>query len=166
MIDLIQSLWGYHVWRRRKLCQCLMTVSDDDFNRPVAYSVGSLKEQMIHTMFAEALWHSRVHDEPRPNFNIADFPDCVAVDRQWEQVSERWQAAIDSMTEAELNRRVHFARLNGKQHSHLARDIILQIINHATDHTAQMLQLIHSYGGETFEQDFSFYLRDTEKETD
>jgi hypothetical protein len=29
-----------------------------------------------------------------------------------------------------------------------------------------MLQLIHSYGGETFEQDFSFYLRDTEKETD
>jgi uncharacterized damage-inducible protein DinB len=159
MIDLIQTLWGYHVDRRRKLCESLMTVSDEDFKRPVDYSVGSLKQQMVHTMWAEALWYSRVHGEPRPNFNIDDFADCNAVHQQWEAVNARWQATIDTITEAELMRAVHFSRQNGDQHSHLVRDIILQIINHGTDHTAQMLQLVHSYGGQTFEQDISFYLR-------
>jgi uncharacterized damage-inducible protein DinB len=38
--------------------------------------------------------------------------------------------------------------------------ILLHVVNHGTDHRAQVLRALHDFGAETKEQDFIFYVFD------
>jgi uncharacterized damage-inducible protein DinB len=46
------------------------------------------------------------------------------------------------------------------RYEHKIGEVLIHVVNHGTDHRAQMLRLIGDYGGQTFEQDIIFYLRE------
>ena len=49
--------------------------------------------------------------------------------------------------------------LHQEHYQHKIGEALIHVVNHSTDHRAQMLRLIGDYGGQTFEQDIIFYLR-------
>ncbi|MCA9883603.1 MAG: DinB family protein [Anaerolineae bacterium] len=160
MLDYIHLLMNYSRWAHHKTWDCLATVSDEDFGKPIPYSVGSLHQQMVHVMWAEDLWFSRVHQLPRPDHSHLTLPRRTDVRAAWDAVEGRWKAYVDGITEEELNRVVTFMRGNGEQLNFPVWQIIVHMVNHGTDHRGQILRIVHDMGGETFEQDMFFYLRE------
>ena len=153
-------LINYNYWAHRQLWDCILTISEADFKKPVSYSMGSVHEQVVHVIRAEAMYYARIHAEPIPEFNHLDYPDYASIRAKWDEVEGRWRDYMAGITDTEINRPQEFIRANGERYVFKVGALIMHMVNHGTDHRAQMLELIHGYGGETFAQDMLYYMMD------
>lgn len=164
-LDHIRLVWDYNYWAQHKLLDCLETVSNEDFLKPVPYSIGSLREQSAHTMWAEALWlYHRIQGQARIEWTAQDYPDVPAIRQRWTQVENDWRTYLEQLTDSDLSRVIEMKRLDGQTHHHSLSEILLHVPNHGTDHRSQMLRIIHDFGGKTFEQDMIYYFRELNAE--
>lgn len=136
-----------------------MTVSTEDFERTIDYGIGSLHNHAVHTMWAEALWLSRIQEEPAVRWTASDYPTVESVVENWKIVESNWRAFVGDLTDDDLQKVFTANALSGTYH-HKIGEALIHVVNHSTDHRAQMLRLIGDYGGQTFEQDIIFYLRE------
>ncbi len=58
-----RRLIDYSYWAHRRVWDCIMKLSDEQFARPSDYSIGSLHAQVVHTMSSEDLWLRRIRNE-------------------------------------------------------------------------------------------------------
>ena len=149
----------YTYWAHRQVWGCIIELSDEQYTRPCDYSVGSAHEQVVHTMGAEWLWLQRVRGvAPDPFLQPEDYPTRHNVRVRWDQVEEGWRAFARELSDDQLDRVIEYISINGNtKRTQPLWEGLAQIINHATDHRAQTLALIHAVGGRTIAQDFVFY---------
>lgn len=158
--DYIQLIWNYNYWAHHKLWDSLMTISDDDFIREVNYGIGSLHKQVVHTMWAEALWLRRIKGQERINWTRDDYPTREAVIERWKLVEQDYQNYLKNISQDELDREIDvYSQAYEQSYTHSIAEILIHVVNHGTDHRAQILRLIGDYVGETFEQDMIYYFR-------
>lgn len=162
MLKWIKTGIDYNYWGHRKLWDSIMTVSEKDFVRHVDYSIGSLHTQVVHIMWAEDVWYSRIHQLPRPDYTTAEYPTRALIRAKWDEVESNWRTYVGTMNADQLEQVFDVVRANGERHKRTVQDSIMHMINHGTDHRAQMLRIIHDFGGETFAQDIAYYLREQE----
>lgn len=160
LLDYIKTIWDYNYWARDRIWPCIASVSEEDFSRPVEYSIGSLHAQVVHVMWAEDVWLHRLQNKPVPTYTTVDYPTRSDILAKWREVESSWHTYIAALTEAELQRTFLMTRANGEQYTHRPIETLTHIVNHSTDHRAQILQLVDRYGGDTVEQDMIFYFRE------
>ncbi len=156
-----RRLIDYSYWAHRRVWDCIMKLSDEQFTRPSDYSIGSLHAQVVHTLSSEDLWLRRVRGEaPTPAFESTDtYPTRAAIRARWDEVEAAWRAFGAALTDDQLEQPFTFRSITGnKVRTQFVWEGVTQILNHATDHRAQILALIHQVGGATVEQDFIFYV--------
>jgi uncharacterized damage-inducible protein DinB len=161
LLSHIKRLYDYTYWAHHRVWQhAILPLSDEQYHRPLAYSIGSIHQQVVHTMSAEWMWFSRMRGEtPRAMLDPADFPDRPAVRARWDEVEAMVRAYLEALSEADLDRRFEYRTTGGTPDSQPLGEVLLHVVNHGTDHRAQMLAQIHAMGGPTIEQDLIFYLR-------
>ncbi|MFN8447164.1 MAG: DinB family protein [Anaerolineae bacterium] len=149
----------YTYWAHRQVWGCVAELSDDQFTRPCDYSVGSVQQQVVHTMGAEWLWLQRVRGEqPEPFLQAEDFPTRPAIRARWDEIEAGWRAYVAALTDDQLEQPLVYTSITGgARREQILWEGLAQIVNHATDHRAQTLALIHQVGGRTLAQDFIFY---------
>lgn len=154
-----RRLIEYTYWAHKRVWDCAMALSDEQFNRPCDYSMGSVKDQLVHTMAAEWLWLERLKGtSPDALFSSADFPTRDSIRAKWDEVEADWRAYVAALRDEQLDEILHYTSITGRAPRQTPRwEALSQIINHGTDHRAQTLSLIHQLGGKTIEQDFVFY---------
>lgn len=154
-----RRMFDYTYWAHRQVWACITELNDEQYNRPCDYSVGSVHEQVVHTMGAELLWLQRVcRVAPDPFLSATDFPDRDAVRARWDQIEADWGAFAAGLQDEHLAENIEYVSISGNtRRVQPLWEGLTQIINHATDHRAQTLALIHQVGGRTIEQDFVFY---------
>lgn len=156
-----QMLYDYNYSARDKVWGCVTALSDAQYTQPLDYSVGSIHEQVVHMMAAEHIWFSRLTGtSPDRLWNGADFPDRDAVWEKWQQVEQTVRSYIGALTDEQLKLECHYNKTSGAPDSAPIAGILLHVVNHATDHRAQTLAMIHTLGAETLPQDLIYYLRD------
>jgi uncharacterized damage-inducible protein DinB len=157
--DYFRRLFDYNYWAHRRVWECVEALTESQFTQPCDYSIGSIHDQVVHTMAAEWLWLSRVNGvSPDSLFATADYPTRAAVRAKWDEVEAGWRSFVKPLQDKQLDDVVEYVSLTGKatRYSPLW-EMLTQILNHGTDHRAQTLALIHQVGGKTVEQDFIFY---------
>ena len=160
-LDYIRTIWDYNYWGYYKILKSLATVSAEDFAKPIPYSIGSLNEQIVHVMWAEALWMSRIKGQPRPEFGASDYPTLDSVHEKWASIESDWRSFVTNLSESDLERKIESLQVKtGKIFYDALSQVVVHVVNHGTDHRAQMLRIIHDFGGETFEQDMIYYFRE------
>ena len=154
-----RRLFDYNYWAHRRVWGCIVALSDEQFYRPCDYSIGSLREQIAHTMGAEWLFLQRVQGTSPSSIPSAEtHPTRESIRAYWDTLETDWRAYLDGLRDEQLDGKITYTSLNGKvQRTQPLWELLTQILNHSTDHRAQTLALIHQLGGETLEQDFIFY---------
>lgn len=154
-----QGMIDYTYWAHHLIWECVLDLSEEQYRRPCNYSVGSVHEQVVHTMGAEWLWLQRLRGEqPDPFLQPGDFPTRGDVRARWDTVETEWRAFRDGLTDERLAQNIIYTSIHGnKRREQPLWEGLAQIINHGTDHRAQTLSLIHQVGGRTLEQDFILY---------
>jgi uncharacterized damage-inducible protein DinB len=154
-----RRLFDYNYWAHKLVWGCTIELSDEQFYHPSDFSVGSVHEQLVHTMFAESLWLERAKGIwPNTDIDAKDYPTREAIRSKWDEVEGNWREYVGALRDEQLEDIFTFISINGKAKREIAQwEALSTIINHSTDHRAQTMALIHQLGGKTVEQDFVFY---------
>ena len=156
-VQELQTMQAYQRWASQKLWNCLEQLSDAQFDTDLHYSMGSLRNQVAHTIDVEGWWIKYLHtSELRFGYAPLDGPRAELWSC-WQSIMDATEAYLATLTPAELHREVH-----PEEGLPAIRvwQALLQVFNHATDHRAQMLAGLHKLGGPTFEQDYVYFLYD------
>lgn len=160
-LDTIRMLYDYHYHASGLVWDCVVELNDVQYTQTLDYSVGSIHEQVVHTMAAEYIWFSRLNGQsPDRLWTGADFADRDAVRKQWDAVEQTVRTTLGRLTEADLGRNLHYKSTSGAPYATPLTGVLLHVVNHATDHRAQTLAMIHTLGGRTVAQDLIDYLRE------
>ncbi len=156
-------LYEYNAWAHQRVWDCVCELSEADYRQPWDYSVGSVHEQCVHTLGAEQLWLRRLQgqDATWPPDPMTDA-SRDAVWEKWLAVQSGWRALLADMSDADLKREMTHTRISGATEGVVISLVLQHVVNHATDHRAQILARIHQLGGRTTDQDIIAYHRDTD----
>jgi uncharacterized damage-inducible protein DinB len=155
-----RRLFDYTYWAHRRVWECVMALSEEQFTRPCDYSIGSVHEQVVHTMAVEWVWLERVRGvSPEALFAAQDYSTREVVRAKWDEIEAGWRAYLDGVDDAQLNELLVYTSIKGRARRETPLvEVLAHVVNHGTDHRAQTLALIHQLGGKTLEQDIVFYL--------
>ena len=155
--DAFRQLYNYHFRENRKLWDSYITsLSQDQFTLPVAYSIGSVRDHIVHLTEVDNIWFSELGGltEPALPF-MAESDDRVMIRQQWDAVEEMMRKYLEGLRDEML-----FAKpiILEEDRDLTVWQVLLHVVNHGTDHRAQLLRLLNDLGAKTASQDYIFYV--------
>lgn len=161
-LDAIRTLYTYHFALYTKLWASIDHLTDAQFVTDVPYSIGAVRNHVVHLMSVEQRWFARVLGQSLPErLEYEDYTTRAAARADWDPIMARLQNDVQhTLTEADLARPVAYEvrRPQGTvAHTSAVWEILVHVVNHGTDHRSQLLRILHDYGAPTFEQDMVIY---------
>lgn len=148
----------YHFTENRNLWDsAIRSLSYEQFKQDVDYSHGSLRDQIVHIISVDDTWFSGLRGVPiPPPLNPADFPDQESIRAYWDRVEKDMRGYLAELRDDMLSDQP----LEGEDEDLIVWQVLLHVVNHGTDHRAQILKLLNDLGVETISQDYIFYVYD------
>lgn len=151
-----RHFYNYHFAQNRQLLDAYVAqLSAEQFVQAVDYSLGSVRNQLVHLMSVDETWFSglRGGEFPEP-LDPDKFPDLATLRAYWANVETMMRDYLANLQDADLQTRP----LDGEDADLIVWQVLLQVVNHGTDHRAQILRLCHDFGIKTSSQDYIFYV--------
>lgn len=156
--DAFHHFYNYHFAENRKVWEHVASLSFEQFTQKVDYSRGSVREQLVHLLDAEDMWFSELRGaqplEPLPE--TVDTDDRDAIRAHWDKVEENIRAYLADLQDEQLFSKP--IKEPEEDKDLIVWQVLLHVVNHATDHRAQLLRVLHDLGVETKYQDYIFYV--------
>lgn len=158
--DAFRYLYEYHFTENRRLWDnCISPLSSEQFTRTAAYSHGSVRDQIIHLAAVDAGWFGELSGvQPSEPFPAASFDDRETIRTKWDRVEQSMRAFLAQLRDDMLYEKP--IKEPEEDTGLIVWQVLLHVINHGTDHRAQLLRLVHDLGVKTSSQDFIFYVYD------
>lgn len=157
----IETLLDYHYGVFEAVWVCVNRLNARQFVAESDYSLGSVRNHLVHCMNVDDRWIARLKGlAPPARLAPADFPDQAAARLKWERIQEGVLQSARSMTDVALNESIWVELPDRFPEARRFNrwEILLHIVNHGTDHRAQILLRLHQLSANTFEQDFILHL--------
>lgn len=155
--DAFRELYEYHFRANRRIWdQCVVPLTDEQFKRKVEYSVGSVRNQVVHMLNIDDRWFCGLR-----GLKVTGLLNPVYFHKR-DVIRSRWDGV-------EADMRVYLAGLRDDmlvEQPFMASDedpmrlwqVLIHVINHGTDHRAQLLMILNQLGVKTFPQDYAFFV--------
>ncbi|MFZ2096190.1 MAG: DinB family protein [Anaerolineales bacterium] len=157
--NAFRYLYEYHFSENRKIWDAyIASLSPEQFIQNVGYSQGSVRNQIVHLMSVDDTWFSALRGGEIPEtLNPADYHNLKTIRAHWDNIEQKMRAYLGNLHDAMLFEKP-FAE--GEDKDLLLWQVLLHVVNHGTDHRAQLLRLLNDLGVQTGPQDFIFYVYD------
>jgi len=157
--EAFRQFYNYHFSENRNLWDTyIASLPYDQFIQPVSYSHGSARNQVVHIMNTDEAWFSSLRNVEIPEpFTPADFDDRDLIRARWEVVEQNMHDFLSKLQDDMLLRK---PIPDGEDKDLILWQVLLHVVNHGTDHRAQLLRLLHDLGIKTGPQDYIFYAYD------
>jgi uncharacterized damage-inducible protein DinB len=155
-----RHFYDYHFTENRKLWDSYVTpLSYEQFTQHVGYSHGSVRDQIVHLISCDELWFSELRGVgPSEPFPPANFDDRKIIRAHWDSVEQSMRDYL-----AELRDDMLFDKPIEEPEEDkglIVWQVLFHVVNHGTDHRAQLLRLLNDLGVKTTSQDYIFYVYD------
>ena len=151
-LELIRTFIEYHMDMTRRVWDSIDQITEEQFLADDAYSRGSIRNLMVHLASTDRRWLAGLKNlEDVGHLKFEDYSTRAAARAIYETVMKDLTEYIPTFTEADLN-------TSNDKVAEPRWQILLHIINHGTDHRSTVLQRLHEFGAQTFDQDFVIWL--------
>ncbi len=159
--DAFRHLYGYHFAENRAMWDRYITqLTGEQFTQPVDYSRGSIRDQIVHLMDADAVWFSELRGvEPPEEVAPAAGDDRTQIRARWDHIEQDMRGYLSTLRDEML-----FTQpIQEPEEDQVIYvwQVLLHVVNHGTDHRAQILRLLYDLGIKTTSQDYIFYVYET-----
>lgn len=156
--DAFRHFYNYHFSENRKVWEHVAALTFEQFTQPIGYSRGSIREQVVHLLDVEDVWFSELRGaqpaEPLSETVTADDRDAIRA--RWDKVEQNIHLYLADLQDEQLFSKPITDPEEDK--NLIVWQVLLHIVNHATDHRAQLLRALHDLDIETKSQDYIFYV--------
>ena len=157
--NAFRHFYNYHFAENRKIWEHVASLSFEQFTQVVEYSCGSVREQVVHLMDVEDVWFSELRGvEPSEPLPAGDVDDREVIRAYWDKVEQMIRAYLAVLQDDMLFSKP--IKEPEEDKDLVVWQVLLQVANHATDHRAQLLRVLHDMGIKTESQDYIFYIYD------
>jgi uncharacterized damage-inducible protein DinB len=157
--NAFRHFYDYHFAENRKIWDTNITsLSHEQFIRNVDYSAGSVRNQIIHLISVDDAWFSglRGFDIPK-SLDPGAFDDRNTIRAHWDKIEQNMRDYLAKLRDDMLFEKP-FA--DGEDKDLILWQVLLHVVNHGTDHRAQLLRSLNDLGVKTAPQDYIFYVYD------
>ncbi|TAK11099.1 MAG: hypothetical protein EPO32_13310 [Anaerolineae bacterium] len=156
--NTFRRYYDYHFAENRKTWNdYIKDLPEDLFNKDVNYSQGSVRNQIVHLISVDEAWFSDLRGKGIPDSpDPATLQDKDAIRAYWDSVERFMGEYLETLQDGRLNEKP----LKGEDENLILWQVLLHVINHGTDHRAQILRQLNDMGIKTGPQDYVFYLYD------
>jgi uncharacterized damage-inducible protein DinB len=155
--NAFRHFYDYHFAENRKLWDYVTPLPQEQFTQAVTYSRGSVQDQILHLISCDDVWFSELRGvEFAGDLNPADFHDRESIRAHWDNVEQKMRDYL-----AELQDEMLFDKPIEEPEEDkdlIVWQVLLHVVNHGTDHRAQVLRLLNDLGVKTEYQDYIFYV--------
>jgi uncharacterized damage-inducible protein DinB len=156
--DAFRHFYNYHFTENRQIWDhYIAPLSPEQFTQPATYSHGSVRDQLVHLMEVDEIWFSELRGvEPTDPLPSSTVDDRAAIRAHWDSIEQSMLAYL-----AELRDEMLFEQPiqePDEDRNLIVWQVLLHVVNHGTDHRAQLLRLLTDLGVKTTSQDYIFYV--------
>ncbi len=158
--DAFRHFYEYHFTENRKIWDSyVMPLSHEQFTQTVDYSHGSVRDQIVHLINADDTWFSELRGvEPSEPFPPANFDDRANIRTHWDSVEQSMRDYLAALQDDMLfDKPIEEPE---EDQALIVWQVLLHVVNHGTDHRAQLLRFLNDLGVKTTSQDYIFYVYD------
>jgi uncharacterized damage-inducible protein DinB len=157
--DAFRHFFNYHFSENRKIWEHIASLSFEQFTQAVNYSHGPVRDQIIHLIDVEDVWFSELRGvEPLEPLPSSGVDDRDVIRAHWDKVEHNIHVYLASLEDDMLFSKP--IKEPEEDKDLIVWQVLLHVANHATDHRAQLLRVLHDLGVETKSQDYIFYVYD------
>ena len=157
----IKLLFDYHYGMFDKVWDSVSGMATEAFVAESDYSMRSVRNHLVHCMNVDDRWLARLRLQKPPDLlTPSNYPDQATVRSEWNVIRGRVLTYVGGLEDAELDESIQVAlpsRYSTPRQS-TRREVLHHMVNHGTDHRAQILARLHELGARTIEQDLVLYL--------
>jgi len=133
MATLLTELYKHNLWANLCLFDVCAPLRDETLDTAIDGTFGTIRKTLAHITGAEESYVARMTGRERP----APLPDTPRVDEMRERVQRSGEALIAIAAETDTDRTLQFV-YQGEPQSVPLSILLIQAINHATDHRSQI----------------------------
>ncbi len=166
--EWFNNLHKYNTDSNLKLWNCIKELTDDQFTKDINYSQGSIRNQMIHLAAANNRWLARLSSTALPtNVNNEDFSTIASAYSFCTDIDRNLETYVNTLNDSFINSSIAYSIPSLATPDEFINksdnvwQILFHIVNHGTNHRAQVLRILHEFNAPTFEQDYMYHVWNT-----
>ncbi|MBD0373780.1 MAG: DUF664 domain-containing protein [Pyrinomonadaceae bacterium] len=130
-LHALRVLWEHHWWSFEEFLTAAFALSDEEFQRELGLSYGSVHGILAHIIGAEQVWLKRVVAGESVSIipGTQEMRDKAAIKEAWEMTKVGWQRVLQ---EGRMERVIHYRNTKGQEFS----DPLWRLMAHLVDHSA------------------------------
>lgn len=157
--DLIRSFYDYNTWANERIMTMATELTTAQFVAAGNASFSSIRNTLVHTMWAQWNWLLRWRGEPNPpHFDPVEYPDAAAVWARWDAIDGETQTFVAGVDEAALDAICRYVNSQNEPMAYPLWQQMLHQVNHGTQHRSEVAVILTEYGHSPGLMDFIVYL--------
>jgi uncharacterized damage-inducible protein DinB len=159
--DLL-TLYAYNDWANGRILAAAALLTPEQFLAPTALSWGSVRDVLVHTYGAEWIWRRRVQFGESPNAlpGPQAFPTYASLVEAWQTEAAAMHSYVVGLSDATTNATVVYHNTRGQPFEALRWQILAHVVNHGTQHRAEVAHVLTGYGHSPGDMDLILFLRE------
>lgn len=156
--NAFRHFYDYHFAENRKIWDTYITsLAAEQFTQHATYSHGSVRDHILHLMEVDDIWFSELRGvAPAEALPRAPVDDRQIIRAHWDRVEQRMRAYLAALRDEML---FDTPIQDPEEDKYLiVWQVLLHVVNHGTDHRAQLLRALNELGVKTTSQDYIFYV--------
>ena len=143
----ILTLYKYNQWANGKILSAAANVTTEQFVADAAFPHGGLRSTLVHTLFAQWIWHNRWEgNSPLFRLKPEEFPSFESLRERWMAEEESLMAFVDTLTDEKLNTVIPYKNTKGIPFKQVLWKMMAHVVNHGTQHRAEAAAMLTEYG--------------------
>ncbi len=159
-ISDLQLLFDYNYWANRLMLTTAAELTPEQFTQPNAFSFGSLRGTLIHTLDSEHMWRHLcqygIIVSPRLT-NLEPFPTLESIADYWTNEEAEMRAYLNSLTDSDVEVILRY-EADGNLRERVLWHCLWHVVNHGMQHRSECAQMLTEFGHSPGAIDFTHYL--------
>ena len=158
MSDTLADQIEYTCWANGLVVDAVEKLTAEQFVRPMGSSFASVRDTLVHAMWAEWVWLERWEGRSsREVFDPQAFPTLASIRERWTEIETRRQGLIAGMRAGAEARRVSYVNRLGERWEYPLGQMMQHVVIHSAYHRGQVVTLLRQLGASAPTTDYLVY---------
>jgi uncharacterized damage-inducible protein DinB len=157
-LESLREIYEYNFWARRQQLASCATLSQEQLDRPLPSSFGSMRDTLKHILGADWVWLERfLGRSPRNVPWIGDTHTLEAIGARWNGIEADTRAYLAALAPEALDSPLTYRNLKGETWTYPLWKCLIHLVNHGTYHRGQVTMALRQLGAVPPAVDFLVY---------